>query len=110
MAEPHQRFGQQIRIARKGAGVSRDTAAERAGIKPGYLGEIERGEKWPSLDVIVRIAHAIGVSPSIFLDFEPAAHPKDVRDEISKLLQNRNLEQLQLVLRLIKALFSASSV
>jgi transcriptional regulator with XRE-family HTH domain len=109
MAEPHQRFGQQIRNARKSAGLSRDTVAERADIKPGYFGEIERGEKWPSLDVIVRIAHGIGVSPAVFLEFEPPSDPKGIRDEISKSLQNRSPEQLQLALRILNAVFSKPS-
>jgi transcriptional regulator with XRE-family HTH domain len=100
-----ERFGKQIRSARKTARLSRETVAEKAKIKPGYLGEIERGEKWPSLDVIVRIAQGIGVSPALFLEFEqPTTDPKMVRDHITHLLLNMDIDQLRTVLRLVRAL------
>jgi transcriptional regulator with XRE-family HTH domain len=104
MVEFRERFGQQIRSARKTARLSRETVAEKAKIKPGYLGEIERGEKWPSLEVIVRIAKGIGVSPAFFLEFDqPSADPEIVRDHIADHLLNMDLEQLHTVLRLLRA-------
>lgn len=36
--------------------------AEMVGLSLKYLGEVERGEANPSLDVIARIAHTLGVS------------------------------------------------
>ena len=33
--------------------------SEQAGITPNYLGQIERGEKWPALEVIVAIADSL---------------------------------------------------
>ena len=105
MAGLRERFGKQIRSARKTARLSREAVAEKAKIKPGYLGEIERGEKWPSLDVIVRIAQGIGVSPASFLELdEPTADPKVVRDHIAHLLLNMDIGQLHTVLRLVRAL------
>jgi transcriptional regulator with XRE-family HTH domain len=98
-------FGRQIRSARKTARLSREAVAEKAKIKPNYLGEIERGEKWPSLDVIVRIAQGIGVSPAFFLEFDqPITDPKIVRDHITHHLLNMDVEQLHTVLRLLRAL------
>jgi transcriptional regulator with XRE-family HTH domain len=43
-------FGRKVRAVREAHRYSREAAAERAGISATYLGEIERGEKWPSLD------------------------------------------------------------
>jgi transcriptional regulator with XRE-family HTH domain len=45
-----------MRPIRKAANLSREVVAERAGISANYLGEIERGEKLPTLDMIERIA------------------------------------------------------
>ena len=42
-------FGKNIRAVRDSLNISREIAAERAGIDADYLGEIERGEKWPAL-------------------------------------------------------------
>ena len=99
-------FGSRIRSIREAAGLSRETLAERADINPNYLGEIERGEKWPSLEVIERLASALAVSPPTFFDYE--AEEVDDTILLSKLqyiLSNRNTGQLQQAFRVLKALF-----
>lgn len=108
MDEHRQRFGLQIRDARKAAHLSRETVSERASIKPNYLGEIERGEKWPSLEVIMRIAKAIGVSPSVFLEIgPPGTDLGTIRNDIVRLLENRNVKQLHLVYRVLQAVLTS---
>jgi len=54
-----------MRSIRKAANLSREVVAERAGISANYLGEIERGEKLPTLDMIERTAMALQVLPPI---------------------------------------------
>jgi XRE family transcriptional regulator, regulator of sulfur utilization len=68
--EFHKSFGQRIRAVRTKARLSREFVAERVGIGSNYLGQIERGEKWPALEVIVKIATVLSVSPATFFDFE----------------------------------------
>ena len=105
MNENRKRFGQRIRSAREAAHSSRDAVAEKAKIGVNYLGQIERGEKWPTLDVIVSLADAIGVPPSVFLDLDPAmTEPEALKSAISQLLQNRDSAQLRIVFRVVKAL------
>lgn len=94
-----------MRTAREAAHLSRETVAERAKIGVNYLGQIERGEKWPTLEVIVSIARAMSVSPSIFLDLEPVlAEPQALKSAVAQLLENRDSAQLQMVFRVVKAL------
>lgn len=105
MNENRKRFGQRIRSAREVAHSSRDAVAEKAKIGVNYLGQIERGEKWPTLDVIVSLADAIGVPPSVFLDLDPTMmEPEALKSAISQLLQNRDSAQLLIVFRVVKAL------
>src|SRR6185312_10788019 len=59
-------FGSRIRSLREAASISRERAAENADINSNYLGEIERGEKWPSIEVIQRLADTLSVPPSTF--------------------------------------------
>jgi transcriptional regulator with XRE-family HTH domain len=107
MNENRKRFGQRIRSAREAAHSSRDAVAEKAKIGVNYLGQVERGEKWPTLDVIVSVADAIGVPASVFLDFYPAETGSEaLKDSISQLLQNRDSAQLQIVFRVVKALLA----
>ena len=99
-------FGSRMRSIRKSASLSREAVAERAGISANYLGEIERGEKWPALDMIERIAKALRASPASFLEFE--AEEVDNRillNKLQRLLSGRSTAQLQQALRLLKALF-----
>lgn len=99
-----QQFGTRVRNVRTSAKVSRETAAERAGITPNYLGQIERGEKWPTLDVIERLAHALDVAPDVFFDFRDDASRESALKQISRLLSDKDLKELQRVLRILKAL------
>jgi len=99
-------FGRKIRAARKAATLSRDRVAERAGITSNYLGEIERGEKWPSLEVISSIGDALNVSPSLFFNYESEEPNANLlKAKIRHILEGRGLDDLQRAHRLLKALF-----
>jgi transcriptional regulator with XRE-family HTH domain len=99
-------FGNRIRSIREAAGLSREAAAERADTGANYLGEVERGEKFPTLEMIERIAAALEVSPSAFFEYE--AEEIDNQILVSKLhhvLSRLNTDQLQQALRVLTALF-----
>jgi len=99
-------FGKRIRAIREAANVSRELVAEKADINVNYLGEIERGEKWPSLEIIEQLAKALSVSPSAFFEFEAEeTDPGVLQAKVQRVLADRGTEQLQQALRVIKALF-----
>ena len=104
--EPQALFGNRIRSIRKAAGLSRETAAERAETGANYLGEVERGEKFPTLEMIERIAAALEVSPSAFFEYEAEEIDSQVLvSKLQRLLSRLNTDQLQQALRVLKALF-----
>lgn len=99
-------FGSRIRSIRESASLSRELVAEKADINANYLGEIERGEKWPSIEVIERLAGALNVSPSAFLEFEAEEVDSNILlAKLHKVLANKSTEQLQQAMRILKALF-----
>lgn len=99
-------FGSRIRSIREAATMSRELVAEKAHINANYLGEIERGEKWPSIEVVERLAGALNVAPSTFLEFDAEDIDATIlQAKLERLLANRNVEQLRQALRLLKALF-----
>jgi transcriptional regulator with XRE-family HTH domain len=55
-------LGRTVRKLREGEGLSQMKLAERAGLAHNFVGEVERGKKLASLDTIVRIAKALGIS------------------------------------------------
>lgn len=56
------RLGGAIREARLKAELSQMALAERADLTLNYVGEVERGEKLASLETVVRLARALGMS------------------------------------------------
>ncbi|MBX3018535.1 MAG: helix-turn-helix transcriptional regulator [Bdellovibrionaceae bacterium] len=60
-------FGQRLRILRKQKGYSQEGFALHAEVHRTYLGGLERGERNPTLTVLVKIARALGVPTSRLL-------------------------------------------
>jgi transcriptional regulator with XRE-family HTH domain len=99
-------FGSRIRAIREAKNLSREAAAERAGINPNYLGELERGEKWPKIEMMERVAGALEVSPAAFFEYEAEEVDDNILlSKLQNLLSTRNTEELQQALRVLRALF-----
>ena len=61
-------FGAVVRRHRHERGLSQERLAEAAGLSQRYLSVLERGENSPTLNVIVRLAAALHLSPAELLD------------------------------------------
>lgn len=55
-------FGHVIRTLRESAQIAQDAFALAAGIDRSYYGKLERGERQPSLSLILRVADGLGIS------------------------------------------------
>jgi transcriptional regulator with XRE-family HTH domain len=55
-------LGERLRALRRSRGETLTETAERAGISPQYLSEIERGLKDPSSEVLAAVAGALGAT------------------------------------------------
>lgn len=53
--------GQQIRTVRLNANLTQERLALDAGLDRSYVVHIEQGHQAPTIDTLIRIAHAIGV-------------------------------------------------
>ncbi len=62
-----QAFGEAVRSFRRERGFAQEAFAAHAGVDRGYFGTIERGEVNVSLDMIMRLAGALGVSAAMLL-------------------------------------------
>ncbi|MBJ7340882.1 helix-turn-helix transcriptional regulator [Mycolicibacterium sp.] len=60
-------LGQKLRERREDKGQRLVDVAERAGISPQYLSEIERGRKEPSSEMIAAVSGALGIELSRLL-------------------------------------------
>ena len=99
-------FGRKVRAVREALHVSRELAAEKSGITANYLGEVERGEKWPSLEIICALATALNVSLPTFFEFETQeTDPALLRRRLHRIVENRTTAEQQQALRILKSLF-----
>jgi transcriptional regulator with XRE-family HTH domain len=77
MAEPipeAELFGKTLRRLRTARELTQERLAGAADLTTGYVNTLERGMQVPSLTTIVKLAHALGVTPSDLLsDFTAAA-------------------------------------
>ena len=81
------KIGGRIRQARKEKGYSQERLAELCGISDTYLGRLERGEKQPSLDTLVRLTECLGVSlTDVLVDLDDVRDRERLKARIKTLL------------------------
>ncbi len=70
-------IGQRIRNYRTAQGLSQEDLAELARCHPTYIGQIERGEKNPTLESIEKISSALSISLSQLFEKLGSDEPTD---------------------------------
>ena len=66
--DPRLQLGRTVRKRRHALGLSQEGLAEKADLHWTYIGGIERGERNVGLLNIVKIAHALGITPARLLE------------------------------------------
>lgn len=61
-------FGRNLRRARRRVELSQEEAAVRSSLHRTEISLLERGERTPRIDTLVRLAGAVGVSPGELLE------------------------------------------
>lgn len=64
---PEMAFGRVLRSLRQSRSISQDELGARSGYHRTYIGQLERGEKSPSLRTIFNLASVLKVSPSTII-------------------------------------------
>ncbi|SRR5712692_5756156 len=60
------KLGKAIRVVRTAAGLRQRTVARRLGVSPNYISLIEGGKREPSISLLNRLAHILGVPVGVF--------------------------------------------
>lgn len=71
-----QTFGANVRRTRQARGLTQEALAVDVGLAVTYVGQIERGLRNPTLDVVERFAQALGTDPLELLD---ASHDEEAK-------------------------------
>ena len=62
------RFGENMRRCRKRAGISQEALAVLASVHRTEIGLLERGERTPRIDTLVKLAGSLSVPPDDLID------------------------------------------
>lgn len=80
-----QRVGARVRALREAEDLSQEQLAQSAGLSRPYVGALERGEQGAGLEVLEKIARALGVAPARLLDEDVPARKNDGTEGAERL-------------------------
>jgi transcriptional regulator with XRE-family HTH domain len=92
--------------------ITQENLGERAGVSGKLVGQIERGDGNPTLDVIAGLATGLGVEPAALLQFEEerpsgagsgAADKFAAAEKVSQYLAQRSADDIERALRILEA-------
>ena len=106
-----QSIGRKLRQYRQKQGYSQEALADRAGLHPTYIGQVERGEKNITVETLAKITTALGIP--ITAVFEELPQPTAPSEENYPLkayqllaaLPEREQAKLYTILAQIRTLF-----
>lgn len=96
-------IGERIQEIRKKRKLSQEQVAERADISPNYLSRIECGKENPTLDMLIKLARALGIEMWEIFDFGHEVGLKEMKDTMNKLLKESEEEKLRLAIKILRA-------
>lgn len=98
-------IGNRIRQYRQRSGLSQEKLALNAGITVSFLGDVERGNKKPSVESLEKLLRALNVSFLEFFDYETEIKPvKDCSalEKLDLLLKDRPNAEVELIFSIVK--------
>ena len=105
-------IGKMIRKHRQIVGLSIEGLALSAGITPNYLGDVERGQKKPSLDTIERLLTVMNVSLSDFFSIQEESVVNIERTKVDRIIADINCfsdKELDVVHNIVRQLMKLKS-
>ena len=98
-------FGARLREERQQQKLTRIMLADKVGTKQDYIAQMERGDKSPSLDTLIRILSALDISADalIFGVTDKKLNAVDnVLTELTELLKRKSVEEISAYCNMIK--------
>lgn len=97
-------IGARIRLSRIKNHLSQEQLAEKVNLSNVYISYIERGERIPSLDIIIRLANSLGVSADDLLaDYLIVSSSTTQSEEVS-LLFDCSKEEIEIIMGAMSSL------
>lgn len=97
--------GERIRILRQYRHLTQEQLGELAGLNPNYVGQVERGQRTPSVKAIHALAGALGVDPGFLLLLPDESHSPV--GSLMALIALATPEQIQLITKIAETVVSS---
>lgn len=96
-------IGIRLKRLRQRKKISQEILAEKIGISPKYVSSIERGQENPTLDVVIKLALALGVEiEEVFAISEEESAPKKLQSLVDRLLKEEDEGKLRMAVKLLR--------
>ena len=102
--ETQQRVGKRIRALRESRMLTQEALANMAGFTQKYLGEVERGTGNITIELLTKLAAALGVSPASIMENDHEQARDGLVAEISRmapLLSERDAKTVYCLLKML---------
>lgn len=86
----YERIGRRVQQLRKVKGLSQADLADLTDMSVAYISHIETGAKRASLESVVRIANALGVTVDQILSGNQKGNPNEYKSELGVLIDDCN--------------------
>ena len=108
MTKPNEKIaaeiGKKIRGLRSALGLTQAVLAEAADLESGYLSQVERGHKLPSLGALFRIADALKTTPAALIEGGKASKDDALVREVREVLARWKPKQRKALLQALRIL------
>lgn len=97
--------GTRVLLSRRDLDMNQDTLADLVGVSQAYISGVERGKITnPTLEVIIKLADALAVSPAYLLGLSDDPLGLDSSSEGQVVFETEDPEERRLVLELVEEL------
>ena len=95
--------GHRLRLRRQELGYSQEMTAEKAGLHPTYIGQVERGEKNATIESIEKICKALNFPlEDLFYKIVTSDDNRDTAQKCYDLIVSQPINEQQMLYILIK--------
>ncbi len=100
-------LGKRLKKIRSDMGLSQEELAYHCGMQASHIGQIERGQKSPTLDTLEKLASGLNITVSELTDYSKdiTITHDEVVNKINSYLNRLNSKQKKQVLNIIKIFF-----
>ena len=102
----YRKFGNRVRGKRVMVDMSQETLAEKCDVSTSYIGLVERGERKPSLEIVLKIANALNVTPNS-LTLDSIKHkPSNNKDKLVLMINDFDDTQINTTFEIVNQIHS----